>query len=248
MTFFEQLSHMWNTPFLLELFNKGEYTLFQIILVLGLCWFVVPILVPYLLGSINSAVIISRVRYGDDIRRHGSGNAGMTNMLRTYGKGAAVATLLGDVLKTALAVAFASLMMSSHIGGWIAALFCMLGHIFPVYYGFKGGKGVLCAATAIGLLSWETLLILLLLFVAIVAMSKYVSLGSIVSAGMLPLIINFINAVRASTIPEGTALPPRFNGAIAVLIALLVIWCHRSNIKRIQNRTENKLSFKKKSE
>jgi glycerol-3-phosphate acyltransferase PlsY len=201
-----------------------------------------------LLGSINSAVIISRVRYGDDIRRHGSGNAGMTNMLRTYGKGAAVATLIGDVLKTAIAVVFASLLMSSHIGGWIAALFCMLGHIFPVYYQFKGGKGVLCAATAIGILSWETLLILLVLFVVIVAMSKYVSLGSIVAAGMMPLIINFINAVRASTMPEGTALPPRFNGAIAVLIALLVIWCHRSNIKRIQNRTENKLSFKKKSE
>ena len=123
-----------------------------------------------------------------------------------------------------------------------------MGHIFPVYYQFKGGKGVLCAATAIGILSWETLLILLVLFVVIVAMSKYVSLGSIVAAGMMPLIINFINAVRASTMPEGTALPPRFNGAIAVLIALLVIWCHRSNIKRIQNRTENKLSFKKKSE
>ena len=129
--------------------------------------------------------------------------------------------------------------MSVQLGGWIAGLFCMIGHVFPVYYGFKGGKGVLCAATAIGVLSWEALVILVLLFVGVVAMSKYVSLGSILAAGMLPIITNFLNAMK------GTG---GINGFISIVMALFVIWCHRSNIKRIQNRTENKLSFKKKSE
>lgn len=240
------LYEIWNKGYLLWLIsNENPATpaeghpasFFYGVLAVGLL--VASMLLPYLLGSINSAVIISRLRYRDDIRRHGSGNAGMTNMLRTYGKGAAVATLLGDVLKTALAVSIASCLMSVQLGGWIAGLFCMIGHVFPVYYQFKGGKGVLCAATAIGLLSWEALVILLLLFVAVVAMSKYVSLGSVLAAGMLPIIVNFLNAMK------GTG---GINGVISVAMALFVIWCHRSNIKRIQNRTENKLSFKKKSE
>lgn len=240
MTFNE----LWNKGYLLWLLSNenpatpaGGHTATFFYGVLGVGLLVVSMLIPYLLGSINSAVIISRVRYGDDVRKHGSGNAGMTNMLRTYGKGAAVATLLGDVLKTAMAVCLASCLMSVQLGGWIAGLFCMLGHVFPVYYGFKGGKGVLCAATAIGVLSWEALVILLLLFVGVVAMSKYVSLGSILAAGMLPIVINFLNAMK------GTG---GINGFISIAMALFVIWCHRSNIKRIQNRTENKLSFKKK--
>ncbi len=240
LSFFE----LWNKGYLLWLISKDNpnvpaegFSTTYLYGVLGVGLLVVSMLIPYLLGSINSAVIISRVRYGDDIRKHGSGNAGMTNMLRTYGKGAAVATLLGDVLKTALAVSLASCLMSVQLGGWIAGLFCMLGHVFPVYYGFKGGKGVLCAATAIGILSWEALVILLLLFVGVVATSKYVSLGSILAAGMLPIVINFLNAIK------GTG---GINGFISIAMALFVIWCHRSNIKRIQNRTENKLSFKKK--
>ena len=240
MTFFE----LWNKGYLLWLLSSDNPAtpaeghspaFFYGVFAVGLL--VVSALIPYLLGSINSAVIISRVRYGDDIRRHGSGNAGMTNMLRTYGKGAAAATLLGDVLKTAIGVSLASCLMSVQLGGWIAGLFCMIGHVFPVYYGFKGGKGVLCAATAIGLLSWEALVILMLLFVGVVAMSKYVSLGSILAAGMLPIIINFLNAMKQTG---------GINGFISIAMALFVIWCHRSNIKRIQNRTENKLSFKKK--
>ena len=99
------------------------------------------VLIPYLLGSINSAVVISRLLYHDDVRNHGSGNAGTTNMLRTYGKVAALLTLLGDVLKTVLAVCIGSFTLSAAIGGWIAAFFCMIGHIFPLYYRFRGGKG-----------------------------------------------------------------------------------------------------------
>lgn len=198
----------------------------------------ISIIVPYLLGSINTAVVISRIFYRDDIRNHGSGNAGTTNMLRTYGKGAALGTLLGDVIKTALAVSVASFLMSVHLGGWIAGISCMIGHVFPIYYRFKGGKGVLCAATAIAFLSPFVFLIAIAVFVAIVAMSKYVSLGSIVAAFFLPLLVNTQNVL----LERGG-----INGLISVLMALFIIWCHRENIKRIQNRTESKLSFKKKA-
>lgn len=197
------------------------------------------ILIPYLLGSINTAVVISRLFYRDDIRKHGSGNAGTTNMLRTYGKVAALGTLLGDVLKTAIAVVLASFLLSVHLGGWIAGLSCMIGHVFPIYYRFKGGKGVLCAATAVAFLSpLFAFPILILLFIAIVAMTKYVSLGSIVAAFFLPLLVNTQNILLEAG---------GINGAISVLMALFVIWCHRENIKRIQNRTESKISFKKKA-
>ncbi len=216
--------------------NGWELWLIYTILIGGLLLF--AILIPYLLGSINSAVLLSRILYRDDIRNHGSGNAGTTNMLRTYGKAAALFTLLGDVCKTLLAVSIASFLMSVYTGGWVAGLFCMLGHIFPIYYRFRGGKGVLCAAAAIALLSPFAFLCALLLFIAIVAMTKYVSLGSIVAAFMLPLLINFEN-----TMLERGGL----NGPVSVLMALLVIWCHRSNIRRIQNRTESKISFRKKA-
>lgn len=199
---------------------------------------VISMIIPYLLGSINTAVAISRLFYRDDIRNHGSGNAGTTNMLRTYGKIAALGTLLGDVVKTALSVTLASFLMSVHFGGWIAGLFCMIGHVFPIYYRFKGGKGVLCAATAIAFLSPYSFLIAILIFVAIVGMSKYVSLGSIVAAFFLPLLVNMQNVLAETG---------GVNGLISVVMACFVIWCHRENIKRIGNRTESKLSFKKKA-
>ena len=115
-------------------------------------------LVPYLLGSINSAVFISRLFYGADIRTQGSGNGGLTNMLRVYGKKAALFVLLGDMLKTALSLLFVAVFYGFHYGPfafagntllYVAGTFCILGHIFPVYFKFKGGKGVLCTATMV---------------------------------------------------------------------------------------------------
>ena len=200
--------------------------------------FFICILIPYLLGSINSAVIISRLLYHDDVRNHGSGNAGTTNMLRTYGKGAAGLTLLGDMLKTVIAVCFASFLMSSAFGGWIAGLFCMLGHIFPIYYRFRGGKGVLCVATAIAILSPFAFALGLITFIIIVSFTKYVSLGSIFAALMLPLYADIENRI----FPIGG-----IDVLIAVIMALIVVWCHRENIKRIQAGKESKLSFKSKS-
>ncbi len=231
---------LWWQGYLFTLFydtDGGGFPVWQIGLGIGGGILLFGILIPYLLGSINSAVVFSRLLYHDDIRNRGSGNAGTTNMLRTYGKGAAGLTLLGDVLKTAVAVMIASLMTAAPMGGWVAAFFCMVGHIFPIYYHFKGGKGVLCAATAVAMLSPFAFGCAFLTFLIMVSMSRYVSLGSIVSALMLPLYVNTENLLF-----ERGGL----NGLMAVFMALLIVWCHRANIKRIQNRTESKLSFKKK--
>ncbi len=201
--------------------------------------FFIAILIPYLLGSINSAVVISRLLYRDDIRKHGSGNAGTTNMLRTYGKGAAVLTLLGDVLKTVISVMLASLLLSAALGGWIAALFCMLGHIFPIYYRFHGGKGVLCVAAAVAMLSPFAFLLSIICFIIIVSFTKYVSLGSIFGALTLPLFVNFENQI---ILPYGSVI----EALVAIMMALIIIWCHRANISRIREGKESKLSFHKK--
>ena len=213
------------------------------------------IAVSYLLGSINSAIIISRCIYHDDVRKHGSGNPGTTNMLRTFGKGAALLTLVGDMLKTALSILFAGFLfgfwyfygISMNDGYcYIAGLFAILGHIFPVYYKFKGGKGVLCTATMVLILSPIPFALLLTLFILIVVASKYVSLGS-VSAGVLyPVLLHgafgLIDAIVEKPIPQSGLI-----SLSSIIVAILIVWCHRANLQRISDRTENKISFKKKT-
>ena len=226
---------LWTKGFLL--YDGMTVTRYAVSMIVGSL--VACMIIPYLLGSINSAIIISRVLYRDDVRRHGSGNAGMTNMLRTYGKGAAVLTLLGDLLKTVFAVACGSFTLGSNFGGWIACLFCMLGHIFPIFYKFRGGKGVLCAATGILLLSPFSFLFCFLVFVVLVAITRYVSLGSVVSAQMHPL---FVNAYNKMFTTGG------INGLVAVMMALIILWCHRANLGRISRREESKISFGKKKD
>lgn len=208
---------------------------------------VISIVSAYLLGSINSAIIVSRVMYKDDIRTHGSGNAGLTNVLRTYGKLAALLTLLGDMLKTAIAIFIAGFLLGfnyqfgiSFNEGWcyIAALFSVIGHIFPVFYGFKGGKGVLSTATAALILTPVVFAVLLLVFIGVVALSKYVSLGSVSAAVLYPIL------ARAYIRLFFTATPGLLMLSIIVL-AIIIVWCHRGNLQRISDRTERKLSFKK---
>ena len=212
----------------------------------------VSIVCAYLLGSINSAIFISKVFYRDDIRKHGSGNGGLTNMLRTFGKGAAGLTLFGDMFKTVLSIAIAGLLLGfnywrgiSYLNGWcyIAGLFAVLGHIFPIYYGFKGGKGVLVTATMALVLTPIPFAILLLVFVLIVAITKYVSLGSVSGAIFYPVIIHgYIGLVFKD---YGSPMPGLIS-LCTILVAVIIVWCHRENLKRIGNRTERKLSFKKK--
>lgn len=215
-----------------------------------LCGFIaLTVVASYLLGSVNSAIIISRAFYKDDIRKHGSGNAGLTNMLRTYGKGAAGLTLLGDMLKTALAVFIAGLLLGfKYTGGisvngycYLAGLCAVIGHIFPVYYGFKGGKGVLATATMALIITPLPFAILITLFIIIVAISQYVSLGSVCVASLYPVAV--YACIRLFTEVERV---PVFLVICTVLLAITVVWCHRENLKRLASGTERKLSFGKK--
>lgn len=194
-------------------------------------------ILPYLLGSLNAAIIVSKYRYHDDIRTHGSGNAGLTNMARVFGKQGALFTLLGDVAKQFVSVLI-GIIVFGEIGAYFAGVFCMLGHIFPLYYHFRGGKGVLTAATMVLLIDWQVFLVTFALFVITVLITQYVSLGSIIGGFALPGIV-YSSAVLRGTIPSVSAM------AFSIFIGLMLIFMHRSNIRRLFNGTENKFKFKK---
>jgi glycerol-3-phosphate acyltransferase PlsY len=171
-------------------------------------------------------------------------------MLRVYGKKAALFTLLGDMLKTALSIALGACIYGvdnwtvvdrSMEGAYLAALFCVLGHIAPVYYKFRGGKGVLATATMALIITPLPFAILITLFIIIVAISKYVSLGSVCVASLYPVAV--YACIRLFTEVEKV---PVFLIICTILLAITVVWCHRENLKRLANGTERKLSFGKK--
>lgn len=208
-------------------------------------------IIPYLLGSFNFGLIISSRKYNDDIRTHGSGNAGTTNMLRTYGKRAAALTLLGDMCKAAVAVALGYLIADgsvdatvegetvriiNHYGAAIAGLFVMLGHMFPIFYKFKGGKGVATSAMVVLMISPISFVFCFATFLIIVIGTKFVSLGSCMGMMLYPLILSAFSG-NQNPVAKITA----------VAMALLVVFMHRENLKRLWNGTESKISFKKKT-
>lgn len=197
---------------------------------------IICIVIPYLLGSLNFAVLISKNGYGDDVRRHGSGNAGSTNMLRVHGKGAAVLTFLGDVIKSVVSTCIGLFLMPGDGFAYMAAFFCMLGHAYPVFFGFKGGKGVAVAAGAVLILNPLVFLICIIVFAIIVLGTRYVSLASIVAAILFP-ILNF--RLFAYFIP----LP--LKSVFSVLMALLIIFLHRKNIVRLFEGKESKIGKNK---
>lgn len=200
----------------------------------------------YLIGSINFAIIITRLFAKKDIRDYGSGNAGMTNVLRTLGKGPAVLVTLGDFCKGVAAVLVGRLILQLLGGGipfygdYFLGLFAMLGHCFPIFYGFRGGKGILVSAGVILVLNWRVLLIILAVFLIVVAFTRTVSLGSISAAAAYPVSTLLVDLLRK-------APHPFLNALSALVIGGIVIFMHRSNIKRLLNGTENKLGQKKKS-
>ena len=196
----------------------------------------VTMVAAYLLVSINFAIIISGKKYKQDIRDHGSKNAGMTNMMRTYGKKAAGLTLLGDALKAVVACIIGYALLG-HLGSYLAGLFCILGHIFPAYYGFKGGKGVVTTAISILMCDPIVFLILITLFVIIVAFTRYISLGSVICVMLYPILLDRINHFFT-----GQATP---YAVFAMIIAVLVVVKHWTNIKRLLQGKESKFSFKK---
>ena len=233
-----------NHGLLAHLFSEGTPLHVMILALVGV------LAAAYLLGSVNSAIIVSRVFFGEDVRTKGSGNAGTTNVLRNYGKKAALFTLLGDMLKTALAIFIAGFVFgfgyfrlcSVSDPCYIAGLFSVIGHIFPVYYKFRGGKGVLSTATMVLILSPIVALILILAFAAIVSFTKFVSLGSVTGAVLYPVVLNGYILVMT----DSMARPSPFMIAAAIMLAILIVWCHRANLGRISRGEENKLSFSKK--
>jgi len=205
-------------------------------------------LVSYFFGCLNFGIILSKLMYHEDIRTKGSGNAGATNMLRTYGKKMAIATFLGDFLKAAVSVNLGIALMGG-LGGFVAAFFCMVGHAFPCFYGFKGGKGVAVAAASVLFLDWRVFLILFAVFVGIVAITKYISLGSVTCLFFFPILFENMNKyVVLNDAGQKMAMyhMPPLTVLVAAMMAFLVIYLHRSNIKRIWNKTESKVSFKSK--
>ena len=189
---------------------------------------IISAIISYLLGSLNFGIIISKSLSKDDVRSHGSGNAGSTNMLRNYGKKHAVMTIIGDMLKVAVAI-FISFVIVRKMGNIslaenggalilgidarmftksFAGLFCVLGHIFPCFFGFKGGKGVATAGGMVFMIDWRIALILLAIFAIIVLITKYVSLGSIAMAVFYPVFIFVFSTLQPLISQPSPAMLP----------------------------------------
>ena len=219
-------------------------------------WFAVCAAAGYLLGSFNGAILISKWFRGEDIRSKGSGNAGLTNFYRNYGGLDTLLVLLIDVGKTVLAC---------FVGGWIikaagfasenflqdwtdeAQMLCggfsVIGHIFPLWFGFKGGKGILTCGTLAAFVDWRIIMTLLVVFIAVVLITRYVSLGSIVAAVVYPFLF-WIRYPIHQNVSEGTVMMT----VLAFCLAALAIYMHHGNIQRLRAGTESKFSFHKKKE
>ena len=201
--------------------------------------------IGYLLGSINAAVIVSRTFNKSDIRSHGSGNAGATNMLRTFGLKSAIITTVIDLAKGILACLLSGLLLKFFGGRFgytegacIGGLFAVIGHNWPVYFGFKGGKGVLTALAVMLMISPLAALSGLVVFIVTVLISKYVSLGSILAALSVPAFTALFLFVFHHDIISFTFI-------VSLLLAILIIVRHHSNIGRLIKGTENKFSIKR---
>ena len=209
--------------------------------------YIIVAIIAYLIGSVNFSVLISKKMAGFDVREKGSGNAGTTNMLRSVGKKAAVITLVCDILKGVVSIVIAIIVgniaknLDKELLLQIAGIAVVLGHTFPIFFGFKGGKGV---ATSLGVLlmsNWQIGLICLVFAVVLMALTRMVSLGSCAAAVLFPVLTLFINQ-HYTVLTDGKS--GRVYFVYSVILAIIVLYNHRSNIKRILNGTENKLSFK----
>ena len=209
--------------------------------------YIIVAVIAYLIGSVNFSVLISKKMAGFDVREKGSGNAGTTNMLRSVGKKAAAITLICDILKGVISIAIAIIVgsivknLDKELLLQIAGIAVVIGHTFPIFFGFKGGKGV---ATSLGVLlmsNWQIGLICLVFALVLMVLTRMVSLGSCGAAVLFPVLTLFINQ-HYTVLTEGKS--GRVYFVYSVILAIIVLYNHRSNIKRILNGTENKLSFK----
>ena len=206
--------------------------------------YIIVAIIAYLIGSVNFSILISKKMAGFDVREKGSGNAGTTNMLRSVGKKAAAITLICDILKGVISTVIAIIVgnivknLDRELLLQIAGIAVVIGHTFPIFFGFKGGKGV---ATSLGVLlmsNWQIGLICLVFALVLMALTRMVSLGSCGAAILFPVLTLFINQ-HYTVLTEGKS--GRVYFVYSVILAIIVLYNHRSNIKRILNGTENKL-------
>ena len=204
-------------------------------------WYLVVLaaIISYLLGNLNGAVIVSSIYAHDDVRTHGSGNAGLTNFIRTYGPKIAVYVILIDVGKAVLACLASGLLMTSYgyytEGVALGALFVILGHAFPALLGFKGGKGILSGVTVACMLDWRMGLVVFGIFLVAYILTGYVSLGSVLSAGSFGFLYLWAN-------PDAGIFPI----CVSLFLSVMVVWMHRSNIVRLVKGQERKTNLLKK--
>ena len=209
--------------------------------------YIIVAVIAYLIGSINFSIILSKRMAGFDIREKGSGNAGTTNMLRAVGKKAAVITLICDILKGVVSILIAVLAgkivknLDNALLVQLAGIFVIIGHTFPIFFKFKGGKGIATSLGVLLMINWQIGLICLIFALVLMALTKMVSVGSIAAAILFPILVAFI---------DQNYIVPTSNGnwsylVFSIIVALLVIFNHRANVQRILNGTENRLSFKK---
>lgn len=216
---------------------------------------IVIAMVGYLIGSVNLSIILSKLMGKGDIREQGSGNAGTTNTLRVLGKGPAALVLIFDICKAVIAILLAkgifaisgvemfttpgdtaTLNVTYELGILLAALGAILGHNYPIYYGFKGGKGIATSLGALLMIEWQIGLVCLVFALVLMISSRMVSLGSICAAILYPVLVWIMGSAF------GTSFKARMIYTIfAVLVAALAIYRHRTNITRLLNGTENKL-------
>ena len=208
----------------------------------------VTVIVAYLIGSVNFAILFSR-RQGSDVRDSGSGNAGTTNMIRVYGRKVGVAVFVCDFLKAALAVFLGILFMPADGFGYLAAVFCMLGHIFPIYFNFRGGKGVAVFVGAMSVLNPVAAIISILMYIMVLLLSKYVSLSSMAMTLIFPLLNYYIPfslfAMTGDVFDTVAFVNYLLRMLSPVLMAAIVCISHHANIKRLMEGTENRVGSKK---
>ena len=206
---------------------------------------VIIAMIAYFCGCFNGAVIVSKYILRDDVRNHGSGNAGLTNFHRTFGGGLTAVVILTDVLKAVVALWLSGVVLRLFgtgegdlafvIAKYWAALFCLLGHMFPCMFGFKGGKGILSGGTVALMIDWRIALVVWGGFLVLVILTRYVSLGSVWAGGSFPFISWY-------------CYPHPVIVALAFLCGGLVVWKHRENIQRLLHGNERKFSLHKKKE
>ena len=205
---------------------------------------IVIAMVGYLIGSINLSIILSKLMGKGDIREHGSGNAGTTNTLRVLGKLPALAVFIFDTLKAVIAITIAKWLIilgnvnvanfefARELAILISAFAAILGHNFPIYYGFKGGKGIATSLGAIMAIEWEIGVVCLLFGLTLIIVSRMVSLGSISTAILYPVLVFVTGTAHTYTVPYFI---------FSLVLCILAVYRHKSNIERLLNGTENKL-------